>query len=85
MMRVLAVCVATACSLGCSKPDSYRPVYYPDAVDLSTYTRGPAFDNFAQANQWVADQARQRNTPNWTFEIGKNCRPFEGSDIEVCE
>jgi hypothetical protein len=64
----LAVCVATVCSLGCSKPDSYRPVYYPDAVDLS---RGPAFDNVAQANQWVPDPARQRRDPNWTSEIGR--------------
>ena len=71
--------------LACSKPDSYRPVYYPDQQNLSVYTRGPTFDNVAQARQWAEDQHRQRRDPNWTYEIGKNCKPFENSDIDVCE
>ena len=53
--------------------------------NLSAYTRGPAFENLAQARQWVEDQNRQRQDPNWTYEIGKNCRPFEDTDIEVCD
>ena len=60
-------------------------MYYPDRNDLSTYARGPAFDNLAQARQWAEDQNGQRLDPNSTYEVGKNCRPFESSDIEVCE
>lgn len=82
----LAVFLAGAISIiGCARGDTYRPVYYPDRSDLSTYTRGPAFDNLAQARQWAEDRNRQRRDPNWTYEVGKNCRPLESSDIEVCE
>ena len=70
---------------GCGNQDTYRPVYYPDRNDLSVYARGPTFDNLAQAKQWAEDQHRQSQDPRWTYEIGKNCRPFENSDIEVCE
>ena len=50
--------------LGCGRADTYRPVYYPDGGNLSAYTRGPAFENLAQARQWVEDQNRQRQDPN---------------------
>ena len=69
----------------CVKQDTYRPVYYPDNDNLSVYTRGPKFDNIAQARQWANDQHRQRRDANWTYEIGKNCKPFKDSDIEICE
>jgi len=70
---------------GCGRADTYRPVYYPDRSELSVCSRGPAFDNLTQARQWAQDQHRQRGDLNWTYEVGKNCRPFENSDIEVCE
>jgi len=82
----LAFLLAGAISIfGCGRGDAYRPVYYPDRNELSAYTRGPAFDNLPQARQWAEDQQRQRRDQNWTYEIGKNCRPFENGDIEVCE
>lgn len=71
--------------LGCDEPDTYRPIYYPTSSNLLEYTRGPSFDNVAQARQWIEDQKRQRGDPNSTYEIGKNCRPFADSDVEVCE
>ena len=84
-MKTVACLTVLAFAFGCSAGDSYRPVYYPDAVDLSTYTRGPSFDNAAQARQWVQDQRRQRRDPNFSYEIGLNCHPFENTDIEVCK
>jgi hypothetical protein len=83
--KSICALVAVALSFGCSKPDSYRPVYYPSAADLTTYTRGPAFDNLAEARQWVKDQRRQRQDVGATYEIGKNCHPFQDTDIEVCK
>ena len=82
----LVTALLAALSLpGCGSPDTFRPIYYPAASNLLEYTRGPSFDNLAQARQWVEDQGRQRGDPNSTYEIGKNCRPFGDSDVEVCE
>ena len=85
IVTLMIVAVGFVQILGCGRADTYRPVYYPDGGNLSVYTRGPALENLAQARQWVEDQNRQRQDPNWTYEIGKNCRPFEDTDIEVCE
>lgn len=82
---VLALCTVALAVSACTEKDTYRPVYYPDEGNLTIYTRGPAFDNLAQARQWAEDQHRQRRDPNWTYEIGKNCKPFRDTDIEVCE
>ena len=79
------LCAVTLIAIACTKQDTYRPVYYPNKDNLTVYSRGPAFDNLAQAKQWTQDQNRQRRDQNWTYEIGKNCKPFEDSDIEVCE
>lgn len=70
------VIVAFACG-----GDTYRPIYYPNENDLSKYTRGPAFANIEQARQWVEDQRQQRPSYNWTYEIGKNCRPHGDTDV----
>lgn len=75
----------TAGITACKKSDSFRPVYYPSQNDLTVYTRGPSFDNKEQAKQWAEDQHRQRRDLGWTYEIGKNCRPLQDSDMEVCE
>ena len=82
---VILFAVLMISSFGCGEKDTYRPVYYPDKDNLSVYTRGPKFDNLAQARQWANDQHGQRRNVNWTYEIGKNCKPFEDSDIEICE
>jgi hypothetical protein len=87
IISLLSACVliGTVVLEGCRKPDTYRPVYYPDKDNLSIYSRGPSFDGLAQARQWAEDQRRQRRDANWTYEVGKNCRPFQDSDLEVCE
>jgi len=83
---ISVMCLLVLAFLACSKEDTYRPVYYPDSYDLTVYTKGPVFDNLAQARQWAEDQHRQRRDPDWGYEIGKNCRPLrDESDIEVCE
>ena len=83
---IIALCLLLLAALACAKKDTYRPIYYPDKGNLTFYTRGPAFDNLAQARQWAEDQHRQRRDPNWDYEVGKNCRPLRAeSDIEVCE
>ena len=83
ILRAFLILVMTAL-LGCEQRDTYRPVYYPDQGNLTTYTRGPKFDNVAQARQWANDHHRQSRHPNWDYEIGKNCKPFENTDIEIC-
>jgi hypothetical protein len=85
-VTIAVLCALTLIALACGKRDTYRPVYYPDKGDLTIYTRGPAFDNLAQARQWAQDQQKQRRDPDWDYEVGKNCRPLRAdSDIEVCE
>ena len=84
-LAVLALCTAALIVSSCSMKGTYRPVYYPDSGNLTNTTRGPTFDNLAQARQWAEDQRRQRRDPNWTYEIGKNCKPFQDTDMEVCE
>jgi hypothetical protein len=75
----VALLLCTACG-----QDSYRPIYYPNGADLTKYTRGPFCTNAAQARQWAKDQAEQRRDPDWTYEIGKNCKPYGDTDIEIC-
>jgi hypothetical protein len=83
--RAFTATVTISALAGCT-PDSFRPIYYPNAGDLLTYTRGPQLDNLAQARQWAQDQAEQRRDANWDYEVGVNCRPFsDESDLEVCE
>lgn len=85
-LAVLVLCTITLIASFCAKKDTYRPVYYPGKNNLTIYTRGPTFDNLAQARQWAEDHHRQRGDLNWTYEIGKNCKPFgKDSDIEICE
>ena len=77
--------IAAIVLLGCEPRDTFRHVFYPNRGDLTIYTRGPSFDNLAQARQWVSDHRRRRRNEYSTYEIGKNCEPFGDSDIEVCE
>jgi hypothetical protein len=83
---IAALFMLALTALACGKKDTYRPIYYPDRSNLTVYTRGPTFDNLAQARQWAQDQHQQRRDPNWDYEVGKNCRPLrDDSDMEVCE
>ncbi len=67
------------------KGDVYRPVYYPNKNDLTKYLRGPRFGSLEEARQWVRDQHASGLDPDWDYEIGKNCRPSDFGDIEICE
>jgi hypothetical protein len=81
----LTTSIAMALLTGCENKDTYRPVFYPNKSDLTNYERGPKFDNLAQARQWVDQKLTGCTAGTWDYEIGKNCKPFEDSDIEVCE
>ena len=65
--------------------DTYRPVYYANKYDLTKYIRGPRFPTLEEAREWVGDEQASRGDSDWTYEIGKNCRPSDFGDIEICE
>ena len=80
-----AFVIVLAANLSACAADTYRPFYYPDAADLTVYTRGPVCDNLAQARQWAEDQHRQRQDASWTYEIGRNCKPLDDTDMVICQ
>jgi hypothetical protein len=81
----MAHCFPVTVVAGACGKDTYRPVYYPNKDNLADYTRGPSFANLAQARQWIEDQHARRRDTNWDHEIGKNCRPYQDTDVEICK
>lgn len=70
-------------SLACGAA-TYRPIYYPDRSDLTTFIKGPEFSSIEEAREWVNDQGLRRGDRDWDYEIGKNCKS-SNYGVDVCE
>ena len=70
-MRLALIVLPLALLAGC-KQDTFRPVVYPNASDLSVYHKGPEFSSLEDARAWVRERTASWSGRNWDYEIGKN-------------
>lgn len=52
--------------------NTYHPIFYPDPFDLSVDVRGPVFDSYDDAKNWVVEKSRKDDDGVWDYEIGVN-------------
>jgi hypothetical protein len=62
----------------------YRPYYYPNKNDLTICIKGPDLSSADEARSWINALHDKRKDENWDYEIGKNPRPYENTDLDIC-
>lgn len=54
LIAILAILVTISMQINAA---TYQPIYYPNAYDLSQYTRGPIFHSVEDARLWVRNKS----------------------------
>ena len=60
-------------------------MYFPNCLDLTSYTRGPVCDTEAGARWWIRQHAAERRDAEWDQEIGKNCQAQRDTALLICD